>query len=90
MGEKKGYPGAAGRQFQKFKKKPLQGYRGSSSVQNSNNTVNLIITNLLPYSYYDRYCTSLSLKGSTMPIGNILQTKKSIRTLCCKYSTIDM
>jgi hypothetical protein len=48
------------------------------------------VSNLLPYTDYDIYCSAASSQGVTMSLSSILATKQSLRTTCCKAINVNI
>ena len=65
----------------------LQNY--GSSLQQNTSVIN--IPNLLAATSYDVYCMTTAVSGSKLSLSNILATKVSLTTLCCKsmYVTLN-
>lgn len=50
----------------------------------------ITVNNLIPSSSYDVYSVAVSALGATMALGNVLLSKQTIRTACCRSVTVSM
>lgn len=55
-----------------------------------NNAVGFNFTSLVPSSKYDVYCYSASTSGAAMSLAEILTTKLTIETACCREVTLNI
>ena len=60
------------------------------SVSISGASAHLVATNLIPASNYDWYCVTTNSLGAAMTQADILNTKLSVRTACCRTIAIDL